>query len=81
LCAAAVEECAKGTTLQIGSTTITPVKPTATITLDTCGEEGSDRDEAEADDDDMEQGTSDEEVRILAFMLTEVKCRIIGGGG
>jgi hypothetical protein len=59
---AAVEECVKGATLQIGSTTITPVKPTATITLDTCGEEGSDRDEAEADDDDMEQGTSDEEV-------------------
>ncbi|PNF29866.1 hypothetical protein B7P43_G09538 [Cryptotermes secundus] len=64
--AAAVEECVKGTTLQIGSTTITPVKPTATITLDTCGEEGSDRDEAEADDDEMEQGTSEEEDNVSA---------------
>jgi hypothetical protein len=70
LCTAAVEECVKGTTLQIGSTTITPVKPTATITLDTCGEEGSDRDEAEADDDEMEQGTSEEEVIIFSVMLT-----------
>jgi hypothetical protein len=61
---ATVEECIKGTTLQIGSTTITPIKPAATITLDTCGEEGSDRDEAEADDDDMEQGTSEDEVII-----------------
>ena len=56
----AMEECAKGS-LQIGSTTITPIKP-ATITIDTCGDDGSDRDEAEADDDEMEQGTSDEEV-------------------
>jgi hypothetical protein len=70
LCTVAVEECARGATLQIGSTTITPVKPTATITLDTCGEEGSDRDEAEADDDEMDQGTSEEEVNLLTFMLT-----------
>jgi len=64
VCTATVEECMKGSTLQIGSTTITPIKPAATITLDTCGEEGSDRDEAEADDDDMEQGTSEDEVII-----------------
>jgi len=64
VCAATVEECIKGSTLQIGSTTITPIKPAATITLDTCGEEGSDRDEAEADDDEMEQGTSEDEVII-----------------
>jgi hypothetical protein len=68
LCAAAIEECVKGS-LQIGSTTITPIKPTATITLDNCGEEGSDRDEAEADDDEMEQGTSDEEVMKLYCLL------------
>ncbi|KAJ9576151.1 hypothetical protein L9F63_006973, partial [Diploptera punctata] len=55
----AAEDTVKGT-VQIGSTTITPIKP-ATITLDTCGEDGSDRDEAEADDDEMEQGTSEEE--------------------
>lgn len=67
LCAATVEECVKGS-LQIGSTTITPIKTTATITLDTCGEEGSDRDEAEADDDEMEQGTSDEEVMKLPYL-------------
>jgi hypothetical protein len=78
LCAAAVEECAKGATLQIGSTTITPVKPTATITLDTSGEEGSDRDEAEADDDEMEQGTSEEEVIIFIVMLNGLQ-DYIGG--
>ncbi|XP_021936900.1 uncharacterized protein LOC110838211 isoform X2 [Zootermopsis nevadensis] len=65
---ATIEECVKGS-LQIGSTTITPIKPTATITLDNCGEEGSDRDEAEADDDEMEQGTSDEEDVLSASHL------------
>jgi hypothetical protein len=74
---AAVEECVKGTTLQIGSTTITPLKPTATITLDTCGEEGSDRDEAEADDDEMEQGTSEEEVIIYIYTPLSEPYRIL----
>ncbi|PSN57920.1 hypothetical protein C0J52_00233 [Blattella germanica] len=56
----AIEDCAKGA-VQIGSTTITPIKPPCTtITLEPC-EDGSDRDEAEADDDEMEQGTSEEE--------------------
>jgi hypothetical protein len=76
LCAATVEECVKGT-LQIGSTTITPIKPAATITLDTCGEEGSDRDEAEADDDEMEQGTSEEEV-MTYYLLLEYHNSIAG---
>jgi hypothetical protein len=74
LCTATVEECIKGTTLQIGSTTITPIKPAATITLDTCGEDGSDRDEAEGDDDEMEQGTSEDEVMIylLSNLLNNI---------
>jgi hypothetical protein len=74
VCTATVDECLKGSTLQIGSTTITPIKPTATITLDTCGEEGSDRDEAEADDDEMEQGTSEDEViiRSLSDLLNRI---------
>ena len=70
VCTATVEECMKGSTLQIGSTTITPIKPTATITLDTCGEEGSDRDEAEADDDEMEQGTSEDEV--IVYLISDL---------
>jgi len=54
--------------LSIGSTTITPVKASDTITLD-CGngEEGSDRDEAEGDEDEMEAPSSDDE---------EVSCSI-----
>ncbi|XP_066991207.2 uncharacterized protein [Anabrus simplex] len=49
-----------GKPIVIGSTTITPLKiSTDTITLE-AGEEGSDRDEAEGDDEDMD-GTSEEE--------------------
>jgi len=49
--------------MSIGATTITPVKapPAATITIDN-GEEGSDRDEAEGDEEEMAESQSDEEV-------------------
>lgn len=48
--------------MSIGATTITPVKApaAATITIDN-GEEGSDRDEAEGDEEEMVEAQSDEE--------------------
>lgn len=49
----------------IGSTTITPV-PT-TITIDQ-PDDGSERDEAEGDDEEMEMD-SDEEARYILFMI------------
>lgn len=53
--------------LTIGSTTITPV--TTTITIDQM-DEGSERDEAEGDDEEMEMD-SDEDVRFFAFSFVQ----------
>lgn len=42
--------------------------PPATITLDHNGEDGSDRDEAEGDEEEMEESGSEDEV-CLVFQL------------
>lgn len=54
--------------MSIGATTITPVKApaAATITIDN-GDEGSDRDEAEGDEEEMAETQSDEEVIWINF--------------
>lgn len=63
----------KDNVMSIGSTTITPVKapPSATITLDHNGDDGSDRDEAEGDEEEMDENATDDEDLPAAPSVTE----------